>query len=51
MTRRTRDALPGLKAFYPFRCPRCDRERPQGARMVYVRGVPTCVECVAGADE
>lgn len=50
MRRRT-DALPGMAAFHPFTCPRCDRERRAGARMVYVKGIPTCVECVAGADD
>lgn len=50
MRRRT-DALPGMAAFLPFTCPRCDRERPKGARMVYRRGVPICVECHSGGDD
>lgn len=51
MSRRTAPKAGGFRAMYPFTCPRCDRDRPQGAAMVYVRGRPTCVECVAGADE
>ena len=51
MTRRPDTALPGLGARYPFVCARWDRARPQGARYVYHRGEPICVECASGGDD
>lgn len=49
--RRPRTALPGLASQYGFHCPRCDQVRPKGARYVFHRGVPICVECHSGGRD
>lgn len=51
MSARWTDPQPGLASRYGFTCPRCDRDRPPGARYIYLRGEPICVECANGADD
>lgn len=51
MSARWSDPQPGLASQYGFSCPRCDRDRPVGARFVFRRGVPVCVECCGGAED